>query len=93
MSKKYATSPLAQLRVRAGITQKDAGARLGYKWKQPLSHIETGRVMAPKDVLVKMATLYDVPQRVVLSAAIATWETGVMSMRHKARKIRLQKTG
>ena len=93
MSKKYATSPLAQLRVKKGLSQVHTAHLLGYKWKQHLSHIETGRVMASKDVLIKMADLYAVSQRVVLSAAIATWESGVMSMRHKARKIRLQKTG
>lgn len=89
-TKKYSTSPLAQLRMAAGMTQVEAAERLGYKWKQHLSHIECGRVMASGTILRKMVTVYRVSQRRALAAATATWDTGVMMRRHQGRKDRLK---
>lgn len=89
-TKKYSTSPLARLRVAANLTQDEAAAKLGYRWKQHLSHIECGRVMASGTIMVKMVEVYGVTQRRVLSAATSTWDTGVMMRRHQGRKNRLK---
>lgn len=93
MPKKYETSPLAQLRLAAGLNQNEAAAALGYKWKQHLSHIENGRVMASRGLLERMAKAYKVTQREILEASVKTWARGVMSRRHRARRKRLEEMG
>ena len=89
-TRKYSSSPLAKLREAAGMTQEVAAEKLGYRWKQHLSHIECGRVMASGTIMRKMVVVYGVSERRVLAAATATWDTGVMMTRHQGRKNRLK---
>ena len=89
-TKKYAQSPLAKLRLASGLDQRGAATALGYKWKQHLSHIECGRVMASTTILRRMCAVYRVSERRALAAATATWDTGVMMARHQGRKNRLK---
>lgn len=92
VTKKYSTSPLAKLREAAGMTQTAAAEALGYRWKQHLSHIECGRVMASGAILRKMVAVYGVSERRALVAAVRTFEGGVMMRRHASRKRRLRDT-
>ena len=87
-TRKYSSSPLAKLR--GALTQQQAAELLGYRWKQHLSHIECGRVMASGTIMKKMVEVYGASQRRVLAAATATWDTGVMMRQHQGRKNRLK---